>query len=256
MEKINFGNTGLKVSRLSFGTGTNGFAKHSQQTRLGVDGLASLLRLAYEHGITFWDTADDYGSHPHVARALRDVPKDSVVVATKSMSRTKEKLRSDIERYTRELGVDALDIILLHFMTQSDWTERYSELIETLLRAKEKGQVKAVGVSCHGLGALRCAAEADWADVHLVRINRSGINMDASPEKVIPMIETMYTAGKAIYGMKVLGCGQLADQAHAAIQFVLQLGMVHAITIGITSREELIKNVKLVEDLFPQFPVK
>ena len=117
MDYVDFGQTGLKVSRLSVGTGTNGWGHRSEQTALGLDGLASLLRLAYDHGVTFWDSADQYGSHPHIAKALRGIPRDAVVIATKTSARTARDIRRDVERFLREMDTDRLDILLLHFMT-------------------------------------------------------------------------------------------------------------------------------------------
>ena len=122
--------------------------------------------------------------------------------------------------------------------------------------AKEQGKVRAVGVSCHGLGALSAAAETDWAEVVLARINFAGVNMDAHPSKVAPVIERLYASGKAVYGMKVLGCGQLAGEARTAIQYVFQLGTVHAITIGTSKREHLFENLRLVEEIAPQYPLQ
>lgn len=218
--------------------------------------MASLLRLAYDHGVTFWDTAEAYGTHPHVAQALRGIPRDDVVIATKTAARTAAQVTRDLERFLRELDTDALEIVLLHCMTQPDWPRRYAGAMEALSRAREQGKVRAVGVSCHGLGALRAAAETDWAEVVLARINAAGVNMDASPAEVVPVIERLYASGKAIYGMKVLGCGQLAGEARAAIQYVLQLGVVHAIVIGISNREHLLQNVGLVEEFAPQYPLR
>jgi aryl-alcohol dehydrogenase-like predicted oxidoreductase len=256
MDRVEFGKTGLRVSRLAFGTGTNGARGRSQQSALGVDGLASLLRLAYDHGVTFWDAADVYGTHPHVAKALREVPRDDVVIATKTMSRTAAQVTRDVDRFLRELGSDVLDVVLLHFMRQADWPQRYTGAMEALSRAKEQGKVRAVGVSCHGLGVLRAAAETDWAEVVLARINMAGVRMDASPSRIMPIIERLYASGKAVYGMKVLGRGQLAGEARAAIQYVLQLGVVHAIVIGTSGREQLLENVRLVEELAPQYPLR
>ncbi|MBN1814282.1 MAG: aldo/keto reductase [Anaerolineae bacterium] len=252
MDTVAFGNTGLRVSRLAFGTGTNGLGGRSEQTDLGVERLAGLLRLAHDHGVIFWDAADAYGSHPHVARALQGIPRDAVVIATKTMSRSTDKVAQDVDRFLRELGTDVLDIVLLHVMTRPDWPQRYAGAMEALSRAKEQGKVRAVGVSCHGLGSLRAAAESDWAEVVLARINMAGVNMDASPAKVVPVIGQLYTAGKAIYGMKALGCGQLAGKARAAIQYVLKLGIVHSIVIGISRRTQLVENVRLFEELAPQ----
>ena len=254
MERVDFGHTGLKVSRLSIGTGTRGWSGRSEQTDLGLDGLANLLRLAYDHGVNFWDSADEYGSHPHVARALQGIPRDAVVIATKTVARSAQAATRDVERFLRELGTDVLDVLLLHFMTQPDWPRRYSGAMEALSRAKEQGKVRAVGVSCHGYRSLCAAAETDWAEVVLVRINHAGVNMDASPPEITPVIERMYASGKAVYAMKVLGCGELAQDPRAAIRYVLQLGTVHALTIGTSSREQLLENLRLVEELAPQFP--
>lgn len=254
MECVDFGHTGLRVSRLSIGTGTHGWGGRSDQTALGLDGLANLLRLAYDHGVNFWDAAGSYGSHPHVARALQGIPPDAVVVATKTTSRSREAVTRDVERFLRELGTDVLDIVLLHFVSQRDWPRRYAGAMQALSRAKEQGKVRAVGVSCHGLGALRAAADSDWVEVVLARINYAGVNMDGNPSEVVPLIERMYASGKAVYGMKVLGCGQLARDPGAAIRYVFELGTVHAITIGTSRREHLLENVRLVEAFAPRSP--
>jgi aryl-alcohol dehydrogenase-like predicted oxidoreductase len=251
MEYVDLGRTGLKVSRLSFGTGTRGWGGRSEQTDLGLDELTKLLRAAYECGVNFWDTADAYGSHPHIARALRGIPRDEVVIATKTTSRSGDVVTRDIERFLKELEVDVLDIVLLHFVSERTWPKHYADAMQALTRAKEQGKVRAVGVSCHSLGALCAAAETDWVDVVLARINSAGVNMDAAPVEVAPVIQRIYTTGKAVYGMKVLGCGRLVDNPGAAIRYVFQLGTVHAVTLGITRRAHLLQDVKLVEELAP-----
>lgn len=256
MDSVDFGNTGLIVSRLCFGTGTHGWGGRSEQTALGLDGLANLLRTAYDLGVRFWDAADAYGSHRHVARALQGLPRDGVVIATKASSRSARSVTQDIERFLRELGTDVLDILLLHYLTEPDWPQRCSGAMEALSRAKEEGKVRAVGVSCHGLGPLSAAAKTEWVEVVLARINFAGTNMDAAPSQVVPVIERMYASGKAVYGMKVLGCGRLAQEPRAAIEYVLGLGTVHAITIGTSTREELIENLQLVEELAPGYPLR
>jgi aryl-alcohol dehydrogenase-like predicted oxidoreductase len=256
MDHVEFGKTGLRVSRLAFGTGTAGWGGRSEQTDLGVDRLAGLLRTAYDHGVNFWDAADAYGSHPHVARALQGIPRDEVVIATKTTSRKAAQVTQDVERFLKELETDVLDVVLLHFMTQADWPQRYAGAMEALSRAQEQGKVRAVGVSCHGLGPLRAAEKTDWVEVVLVRINPAGVNMDASPAAVAPIIEQLYASGKAICGMKVLGCGQLAGEARAAMRYVFELGVVHSIAIGTSQHRHLLENVKLVEELAPQYPLR
>jgi aryl-alcohol dehydrogenase-like predicted oxidoreductase len=249
MEYVDFGKTGLKVSRLSFGTGTDGWGGRSEQTDLGLEGLTNLLRAAYDLGITFWDTADGYGSHQHVARALQHVPRAKIVIATKTTAHSGRAVRRDVDRFLRELDVDVLDVVLLHCVMSENWSRGKKNEIRALRQAKDEGLVRAVGVSCHSLGALRTAVESDWVDVVLARINYAGINMDGSPERVVPLLEELYAAGKAVYGMKVLGAGRLAGDARAAMQYVLNLGTVHALTVGISRQAHLRQNVRLIEEL-------
>jgi aryl-alcohol dehydrogenase-like predicted oxidoreductase len=256
MDYVDFGSTGLTVSRLAYGTGTHGWAGRSEQTALGTDGLARLLREAYERGVNFFDAADAYGSHPHVARALRGISRQGVVIATKTTSRSGKEVTRDVERFLTELDTDVLDIVLLHWMTQADWPRRHIDAMAALSRAKEQGKVRAVGVSCHGLGPLRAAADSDWVEVVLARINNAGVKMGGSPSEVAPIIEKMYLSGKAVYGMKVLGCAALAGDARAAIRYVFELGTVHAITVGMSKRKHLHQNLELVEELAPNHPLR
>jgi 1-deoxyxylulose-5-phosphate synthase len=256
MECVDFGQTGLRVSRLSFGTGSNSEPTYSEQTKLGFDGLVNLLRAAYDCGVTFWDSAQQYGSHPHVARAMRGIPRDSVVISTKTHSIDGKQVTKEIEQFLQELGTDVLDMVLLHGIRRPDWPAHRAGAMEALSRAQEQGKVRAVGVSCHSLEALRATVETDWAEVALVRINHAGINMDASPEIVVPLLDQLYAAGKAVYAMKVLGCGPLADDVRAAIRYVLQLGTVHALTIGISDPAHLQEHVRIIDELAPQFPLR
>ena len=108
-DRVTLGNTGIQTSRLAMGTGTVGSGHHSHQTALGIQGLSDLLRNGYDHGLRFFDAADSYGSHPHVAEALKHVPREKVTVLTKSWARDEKGMRADIERFRQELGTDYLD---------------------------------------------------------------------------------------------------------------------------------------------------
>ena len=249
MNYINFGNTGLSVSRLAVGTGTHGWSGRSDQTALGLEGLATLLRRAFDAGVNFWDAADGYGSHPHVAQALQGLPREQVVIATKTTAQQGSEVLKNLERFCKELRTEVLDIVLLHALSDAAWPEKYAGAMESLSRAKEAGMVRAVGFSCHGLGALRAAVKTPWVEVVLARINYAGTNMDAPPAEVVPLLAKLHAAGKAVYGMKVLGCGELKDNARQAIDYVLRLGTVHAFTIGVTSQAQLEENVRLVDEL-------
>ncbi len=255
MDYVDFGSTGLKVSRLGVGTGTHGWAGHSDQTALGLKGLSDLLLKALDLGVNFWDAADQYGSHPHVAEALKHVDRDKVVIATKTPAKRAGQAARDVDRYLKELGTDVLDIVLLHGIHRGDWPKKLEGPMEALSRAKEEGKVRSVGFSCHDLGALRTAVTTPWVDTVLVRINYSGDNMDGQPSDVVPVIRDLYAAGKAVYAMKVLGCGPLTHDVRKAFEFVLGLGTVHALSIGTTSIAQLEENVAVMEELAPGHPL-
>jgi aryl-alcohol dehydrogenase-like predicted oxidoreductase len=251
VEQVALGSTGLRVSRLCIGTGTSGWGGHSNQTRLGFDRLVNLLCYAYERGITFWDLADQYGTHPHAAAALRRVGRENVVLTTKTVSRTPAEIHQDLDRFRKELETDTLDIVLLHCLTDPEWVNRLGSVMDTLSKAKERGILRAVGVSCHNFGAFRAAAECDWVEVVLARINHAGLHMDASPEEVIPVLERMHRAGKGVYGMKVMGAGQLGHDPEHAMQFALSLECLDAVVIGMEDEDQVDGNLDLLRRLEP-----
>jgi 1-deoxyxylulose-5-phosphate synthase len=256
MDYVELGTTGLTVSRLGIGTGTHGWAHHSEQTALGIEGLAALLQRGVELGVNFWDAADQYGSHPHLARALKGVARDKVVIATKTTAKRGAEVTREIDRFLRELNTDAIDIVLLHGLSHADWPKRYASAMDALTRAREVGKVRAVGFSCHGLGALRTAVTNPWPEVILVRINYAGVNMDGKPAEVVPVIEELYAGGKGLYAMKALGCGRLKLDLRRAYQWILDLGVVHALSIGTSSIAELEENAGLVAELAPPRPLQ
>ncbi len=247
IDQVQLGLSGLSVSRLCFGTGTNGWNNRSNQGDLGVERLSYLLRFAHEHGVNFWDTADQYGTHPHVAAALEEVGREEAVVTTKTVSRTGPGVKKDVERFLRELRTEYLDIVLLHCLTEADWPARMQAPMDVLSRLKEQGRVRAVGVSCHDFGAFQTTARTPWVDVVLARVNYAGHAMDAGPDQVVPVIEQMAAAGKGVYGMKVVGGGsELTRDPAKALRFLLGIPAVHAMVLGMMNEEQILENIGLV----------
>jgi aryl-alcohol dehydrogenase-like predicted oxidoreductase len=243
---VTLGSTGIQTSRLAMGTGTVGSGHHSHQTALGIQGLSDLLLNGYDHGLRFFDTADSYGSHPHVAEALKHVPRDKVTVLTKTWARDAATARADLDRFRRELGTDYIDICLMHCLTEGDWTERFRPVMDVLSEAKEKGIIRAHGCSCHSIEALRTATKSPWVQVHLVRINPIGAYLDAAPETVVSVLHEMRAAKKAIIGMKILGQGELRNRQDEALRYALSLDLLDAFTIGAESKfeqEDLIRRI-------------
>ena len=245
-DTVTLGHTGIKTSRLAMGTGTVGTGHHSHQTSLGIKGLSDLLLNGYDHGLRFFDAADSYGSHPHVAEALKHVQRDKVTVLTKTWARDPATARADLDRFRRELGTDYLDVCLMHCLTEADWTERYKGVMDVLSEAKEKGTIRAHGCSCHSIEALRAAAKSPWVEVDLARINPIGASMDADPTTVVGVLKEMKAAGKAVVGMKILGQGDLRNRQDEAIKYALSLGVLDAFTIGAENKmeqEDLIRRI-------------
>jgi aryl-alcohol dehydrogenase-like predicted oxidoreductase len=237
-DTVTLGSTGIKTSRLAMGTGTVGSGHHSHQTALGVKGLSDLLLNGHDHGLRFFDSADSYGSHPHVAEALKHVQRDQVTVLTKTGARDPATARADLDRFRRELGTDYLDVCLMHCVTEADWTERYQGVMDVLSDAKQKGIIRAHGCSCHSIEALRAAAKSPWVEIDLARMNPVGAYMDADPATVLSVLKEMKTAGKAVVGMKILGQGTLRNRQDEAIKYALSLGVLDAFTIGAESKQE------------------
>jgi aryl-alcohol dehydrogenase-like predicted oxidoreductase len=236
-DEVVLGHTGIRTSRLAMGTGTVGFGGSSNQTRNSP--LTNLLLDGYhENGLRFFDSADSYGSHPYVAEALKHIPRDKVTVLTKTDTRDPAGVRADLDRYRKELGVDYIDIVLIHCVTEGDWTTRYRGVMDVLSEAKEKGVIRAHGVSCHSLSALKAAAASPWVEIDLVRLNPIGSHMDADPSTVISVIKQMRAQGKGIVGMKILGQGDLRDKPAEAIRYALGTGVLDAFTIGAESQKE------------------
>ena len=247
-DRIKLGPRGVELSRLAMGTGTDGVGGSSNQTRkLGMAGLANLFDAAYDQGVTFWDSADQYGTHPHVKEALKRVKRERVTILSKTHASTEKEMRADLDRFRRELGTDYIDILLLHCMMDDDWPERKKGAMAVISEAQEKGIVRTHGTSCHTLGALKAAARHPWVEVDLARINPAQAQMDSDPATVISVLKQMKAAGKGVIGMKILGAGALRNRVDESLQFALSLDCVDCFTIGSESRAEM-------EDLLRKIP--
>lgn len=253
---VALGTTGIETSRLACGTGTMGINHQSHQSQLGIQGLADLLYHGYEQGLRFWDTSDSYGTHPHLAEALKYVPREKVVIQTKTDSRTYDEVRADVDRFldVAELNTDYIDIVVLHALglnePEGDWPLRLQGAMDALSEARQQGKVRAVGCSVHSLEALQAAAASPWVQVQVVRLNFAGTLVDADPATVAPILADMRAAGKAIVGIKILGEGQLRTQMDDALKYALVVGVLDAFIIGAESRTEqddLVRRIAAVQ---------
>lgn len=239
-DRVMLGKTGVEVSRMAMGTGTHGVGRKSNQTRqLGVKGLADLLQAGYDMGVNFWDSADQYGTHPHLNEALKRIPREKVVIMSKTHASTEDEMKADLDRFRKELGTDYIDVMLLHCMMSDDWPIEREGAMKVLSEAREKGVIKAHGVSCHTLGALKSAAATPWVQIDLARINPYGAAMDSDVPTVVGVLRQMKKSGKEIMGMKIFGAGQLTNKLDECLKYALDQDYLSCFTIGVENMEQL-----------------
>jgi predicted aldo/keto reductase-like oxidoreductase len=250
-DKVTLGKTGVAVSLVGMGTGSHGSGQASNQTKLGLKGFTKVVRHALDRGVCFFDVADQYGSHVYLREALKGVPRDKYVIQTKTHATDFAAARSHLERYRLELGVDHIDIVLLHCMRKADWPAENRGSMDYLMKAKQEGLIRAHGTSCHGMDPLNTAAKNPFVEVDLARINPEGLIMDdKKPDEVASRLEEMHNAGKGVIGMKIFGEGRMKEpeRRDASLRFVLGLGTVDAFIVGLESVEQVDDLLKRTED--------
>jgi predicted aldo/keto reductase-like oxidoreductase len=247
---VTLGKTGIKTSRLAQGTGYNGSARQCDHTRMGKPAFDRLLRHGLDQGIQFIDTADLYGTMPFISEVIKGIPRDRYTVLSKIWVRKENwntpsgGAKEELDRFRKELGIDMVDICLIHCATDAKWTEEYKRVRDELSELKQKGVIRAAGVSCHDLGALKVAATHPWIDVIFARINHKGggaYAMDGSAEEVGVVLKQARANGKAVVGMKIFGAGKLVkpEEKDASLKFVASQSLVDAITIGMLKPTEV-----------------
>lgn len=255
---VTLGRSGVKATFLAQGTGYNGYNHSSAQTRAGKQAFDGLLRRSLDHGVRFMDMADLYGSHPFVKDVIKGIPRDKLVLLSKIWPRKAKwctpsgGAKAEVERFCKELGTDHLDVCLIHCMLNEQWHSEFARIRDELSELKQKGQVRAVSVSCHHFGALKVAANSPWVDVIFARINHKGgkeYSCDASVEELSAVLRQARANGKGVVGMKIFGAGKLTspEAKDASLKYVIKHRLVNAITIGTTSPDQVDDTVARVD---------
>lgn len=257
-EKIILGKTDVKMSRFCLGTGMRGGNRQSNQTRMGKEKFETLIRGSHERGITVFDLADLYGTHPYVIPALKGIPRDQFTIISKIWWRPNgipDKDRPDadvvVERFLKEINTDYIDLVLLHCVESPKWPDELRKQMDILANLKSKKVIRAHGVSCHSLPALQAAAKEPWVDSVHARINPTGASMDGKPEQVAPVLKSIHDAGKGVVGMKLVGEGRYRNSdelKNNSVKYVLGLGCVDILNVGCENLDEVDDFAKRVLD--------
>ncbi|MCZ2148858.1 MAG: aldo/keto reductase [Bryobacterales bacterium] len=246
---VTLGKSNVKVTRLAFGTGSNG---GRVQRELGQEAFTKLVRHAYDRGIRFFETAESYRGMPEMlATALKGIPRDSYKLMTKYSTPASGDPAPKIDLFRRQLNTEYIDILLLHCLRPPTWKEDYRSLEDGFSEAKEKKVILAHGASVHGLPALRTLPGNQWLDVTLMRVNHNGTRMDTNSTRdepapgnvaeVVSHARQLHGQGSGIIGMKLVGEGRFTnpEDRDASMKFVLNLGCVDAVTVGFKSPAEI-----------------
>jgi predicted aldo/keto reductase-like oxidoreductase len=245
---VPLGKSGIKFSRLGFGTGSMG---GRDQRNLGQKKFTALVRYALDKGITYFDTADNYREmHEMLRSALKGVDREKIQIQCKIPPGKFDNPAKEIDRFRKEVGTDYFDTMLIHCVQTPDWAEKFKSLRDTLDELKEKKIIRATGVSIHGLPGLEAVSESSWGDIRLVRVNHNGTHMDgptgkwAEPGKrddALKLIEKIHASGKGVIGMKLIGNGEFKkpETRNQSIRFVMGLEYIDAAVIGFKAPAEI-----------------
>jgi aryl-alcohol dehydrogenase-like predicted oxidoreductase len=248
---VTLGRSGVKVTRLAFGTGTRGGAV---QRQLGQEGFTRLVRHAYDNGIRFFETADTYGGmHEMLGIALKGLPRDSYRLMSKYRTPNQGDPLPKFDLYRKQLNTDYVDIMLLHCVRPATWDTDYRDMQDAFAEAKHRQVILSHGASVHGLPALRRFPGNRFLEVAMIRMNHNGTRMDVESDveppgsaignlaEVVAHTRKVHAEGMGVISMKLVGEGRFTnpDDREAALRHTMNLGCVDAVTIGFKNTAEI-----------------
>jgi len=254
---VTLGKSGVKVTRLAFGTGT---MSGRVQRELGQDQFTRLVRHAYDRGIRFFETAESYGDmHRMLGVALKGLPRDSYRLMSKVTTRDGINPQDKIDELRKLAQTDYFDVLLLHYQHTGTWPSDTVRWQDGVSEAKVKKAVVGQGASVHGLPALRKMPGNKWLEVAMIRMNHKGTKMDAEDygtngpgdvKEVVTHTKTVKTEGMGIISMKLIGEGAFTtrEDRQAAMKFAFHNAGVDSVTVGFKNTQEVdeaIENLNL-----------
>jgi predicted aldo/keto reductase-like oxidoreductase len=247
VDQVALGKTGIKLSRLGFGTGTN---SGNVQHELGQEAFNKLIHYAYDQGITYFDCAQSYRTFEWIGGAIKGLPREKLFIQSKIPGQP-EQVMAAIDHHRKVFDTDYVDSLLIHCMIKDQWTDQWKRIMDVFDEAKDKKWIRAKGVSCHSLPALRAATASNWTEVHLVRVNPQASHIDGPEETwdksgtdvapVLAELKTMRAKGRGVIGMKIIGNGDFTkpEDREKSIRFAMSRPELDAVVIGFKSTAEI-----------------
>lgn len=253
-DTVTLGKTGLRLSRLGMGLGSNG---GRVQCSLGQAEFNRLIRYAFDRGVRYFDCAQSYKTFDWLAEAVKGLPRDQLFLTSK-IGGTPENPADVIDRHLRTFKTDYIDCMFLHCAVTATWPQERRRMMDAIDEAKAKGKIRAKGISCHSLPALRVAAASDWVEVNLVRVNPQAQHTDSEVPKwnapgttiepVVEQLAVMKQNRHGVIGMKLIGEGEfvLAEDREKAMRFAMSHSEINAVVIGFKSPAEIEESIQLM----------
>jgi len=258
-DQVTLGGTGLKLSRLGLGCGSN---NGTVQLAAGNEAFTKLVHYAYDQGITYFDTSKSYRTFNQIGAAIKGLPREKLFIMSKLADQQVADVQAEIDSHRKAFNTDYVDCVLIHCTYKAGWTTEWKRSMDALSAAVDKKWIRAQGVSCHSLPALRESIVSDWTQVHLVRVNPQGIRIDAEEQvqwtgdnspvydvaPVLAELKNMKAKNRGVIGMKIFGNGEFKTDAdrEKSMRFAMALPELDAVVIGFKDTDEIDKGVKLM----------
>jgi predicted aldo/keto reductase-like oxidoreductase len=245
---VTLGKSGMNVTRLAFGTGSNnGYV----QAKLGQQEFTRLIHYAYDRGIRFFETAESYVTPAMLGEALKPFARDSYQLMNKVTTDEGVDPKQRFDEMLRTSKADYFDIMLLHWQHNADWVAETSRWQDGVLEAQSKKTIRTRGASVHGLPALRQMPGNKWLEVAMIRMNHNGTRMDGpsyndndNPDHVSEVVEHVKQVkkeGMGVISMKLIGNGSFTrhEDRQAAMRFAFKNAGIDCATVGFKSTQEI-----------------
>jgi predicted aldo/keto reductase-like oxidoreductase len=245
---VTLGKSGMKVTRLAFGTGSN---NGHVQAELGQQEFTRLIHYAYDRGIRFFETAESYATPAMLGVALKGIPRESYQLMNKVTTDEGVDPRQRFDEMRSLMQTEYFDIMLLHWQHNPDWLARTGRWQDGILEAQSKKTIRMRGASVHGLPALRQMPGNQWLEVAMIRMNHNGTRMDgpdyrddnnpANRDEVVEHVKQVKRDGMGVISMKLVGDGTFTrhEDRQAAMRFAFNNAGVDCVTVGFKSTREI-----------------
>jgi 1-deoxyxylulose-5-phosphate synthase len=253
---VTLGKSGVKVTRLAFGTGSN---NGHVQSALGQKEFNRLVAYAYERGVRFFETSESYTTPAMLGEALKSFPRDSYQLMSKVTTEYDGDPLAKLDELRRTSQADYFDVMLLHWQRGPNWPNQTQRWQDAILEAQSRQTIRTHGASVHGLPALRQIPATKWLDIAMIRLNHKGTRMDnenddwdvpGNVSEVVTHVQQARSEGMGVISMKLVGEGTFAnrDDRQQAMRFAFRNAGVDCVTVGYKNTSEIdeaIDNVNL-----------